>query len=190
LVPLLAEALLPVLDRPFAFYGHSLGAIVSFELSRWLRNRYTLPQMHLFVSGRRAPNVVQDDSPTADQPDEKLIAYLQDLNGTPPDVLNHGELLKLALPAIRADFRMAEHYVYRDGAPLSFPITAFGGLDDAESAEDRLDQWRNLTTGRFTKHMLEGDHFFIHAHQRELLAVIGEALGQRPHVIGVADRRR
>jgi len=178
LVPQIAMALSKLLDRPFALFGHSLGAILGFEVSRWLiRHRGLVPE-HLFVAGRRAPQLPHTAPTTYDKSDGAFIARLRDLNGTPPEVLANEALLRLMLPTLRADFQLVETYTYTDAPPLTCPITAFGGIDDEETAGARLDGWRPQTTKAFTRHVLPGDHFFIHASERELLRIMIDDLAR------------
>ena len=176
LVSAVGAGILPLLDRPFAFFGHSLGALLSFELSRWLRRYQGVLPKHLFVSGCRAPNVRGRQLGTTDLNDEQFVGLLDDLRGTPREVLENRELLELLLPALRADFQLGETYAYRDDAPLPFSITAFGGVDDEDTAGDRLAAWRRHTTGRFLAHVLPGDHFFIQSSERQLLALVRSEL--------------
>lgn len=105
LVEVLADAIVPMLWENYAFWGHSLGALISFELARGLRRRsHALPGA-LFVSGRKAPQVPPSDPPTFDLPEEDFITELKRLNGTPRELLEDPETLKLFLPTIRADFQ-------------------------------------------------------------------------------------
>src|SRR5207237_545469 len=123
--------LLPYLNKPFAFFGHSMGALLSFELARRLQGQYQLSPVRLFVSGRGAPHLPDLDTPRHTLPDAELLEELRRLNGTPMEILDHPELLQLMLPLLRADFAICETYVYADGVRLSCPLTALGGLNDA-----------------------------------------------------------
>jgi medium-chain acyl-[acyl-carrier-protein] hydrolase len=185
LVEVLSAELLPLLDRPFALFGHSLGALVSFEIARQLARSDRTPR-HLFVSGRRAPYLDDQDAPRYLQNDEDFLATLHDLQGTPPELLEHAELLELMLPTLRADFELAETYRYAEGPPLRCPITVFGGRDDEESEGDRLEAWRVHTTERFAVHMLEGDHFSIQTSADDLLRRLGADLAPAQVMRGTA----
>lgn len=109
---------------PFAFFGHSLGALLSFELARYLRRQYGLSPAHLFVSGHRAPQLPNDEPPIHALPEPELLVELRRFNGTPEEVLNHEELRQLILPILRADFAIYETYVYEEDDPLDCPISA------------------------------------------------------------------
>src|SRR5262245_34574163 len=130
LIEALAEALLPRLNKPFAFFGHSMGALISFELIRELRRNCGLAPAHLFVSGRRAPQIENNDPPTYNLPEGDFIQEIRHFNGTPQEVLEHPELMQLLLPVLRADFAVCETYTYTEEPPLECPISVFGGLQD------------------------------------------------------------
>ncbi|WP_208344832.1 thioesterase II family protein, partial [Aetokthonos hydrillicola] len=104
LVEAIAQILLPHLNKPFAFFGHSMGALVSFEVTRLLRKEYGLHTLHLFLSGRRAPQIPDRDQPIHALPDPEFVAGLSSYNGTPAAVLENAELMELLIPTLRADF--------------------------------------------------------------------------------------
>jgi medium-chain acyl-[acyl-carrier-protein] hydrolase len=176
LVADVGHALVPRLDRPFAFFGHSLGAILGFEVARWLRHTRGILPTHLFVSGRRAPHSPVDDEPAYRGDDSEFVDKLRSLNGTPREVLENAELLELLLPALRMDFELAARYRYTDAAPLSCPITVFGGSSDEESHDGRIEAWSQQTDRSFAVHTFEGGHFFIHSHQAQILSIVGTEL--------------
>ena len=186
LVEAVAEALAPHLDRPFAFFGHSLGALVGYELALHLRRARGPQPAHLFVSGRRAPQIPDSMSPTHTLPDEEFIAELRRLNGTPPALLEHEELMKLMLPALRADFAVCQTYRHGPGPRLDLPITAWGGAEDPDISRGHLDAWREVTSGPFSSAILPGDHFFLQASQALLLRALAGELGRhlRPPAAG------
>ncbi|MDQ3918034.1 MAG: alpha/beta fold hydrolase, partial [Acidobacteriota bacterium] len=172
----LVEGLVPALpahlDRPFAFFGHSMGAVIAFELAR----RLPREPFHLFVSGREAPTAPGKELHTYALPEQEFIEELQRLGGTPLEALAHPELMQLMLPMLRADFEAIQTYDYEPGPPLSCPITAFGGLEDQDVTPQQLEAWREQTVGRFVAHMLPGDHFFLHTAQAQLLEIVSAEL--------------
>lgn len=172
----LAHALLPHFDKPFAFFGHSMGALIGFELARTLRKRYDLSPRQLFVSGRRAPAIPNLEPPTYDLPEAEFIQTLYNLKGTPREVLEHPELMELVLPQLRADFTLCETYDYAPAAQLDCPISVFGGLQDAEVSRAHLEGWRTETTAAFSLRMFPGDHFFLNTEGAMLLRVLSQAL--------------
>lgn len=178
LIQALAHALLPSLTKPFAFFGHSMGGLVSFELVRILRKEYDLSPVHLFVSGHRAPQVPDPDPPIHALPEAAFLEELRRLNGTPEAVLQNAELMQLLLPTLRADFAVIETYIYAPDPPLDCPITAFGGLQDQEASCDDLEAWREQTNAAFSLQMLRGDHFFLHSAQPLLLQFLSRKLHQ------------
>jgi len=176
LIESLLPALHPFLDKPFAFFGHSMGGLISFELARALGRKFDLQPEVLFVSGRQAPPLRDRTTVTYDLPEPQFVAELRHLNGTPPEVLDHPELMKLLVPLLRADFELCQTYVYQAGPPLSCPISVFGGVEDREVNQEELAGWRRYTTGAFSLRMLPGDHFFIRSARSQLLRLISQDL--------------
>lgn len=161
MVEALASAVVPYLDRPYAFFGHSMGAAVGFELARVLDARGLGLPVRLFVSGRGAPQLPPDWAITYNLPEPQFVSHIRNLNGTPAEVLEHPELMALMLPLLRADFSVVETYQYRPGPPLGCPLTAFGGLDDTEVKPAKVAAWREQTSADFNLRMMPGDHFFL-----------------------------
>ncbi len=176
LVDAAAGALAPYMDRPFALFGHSMGAMISFELARYLRRTGRKEPMHLFLSACRAPQFADTRAVTYDLPDPDFIEELRRLKGTPAEVLDHPELLQLILPLLRADFGITQTYMHRPETPLSCPLTIFGGLEDDDATRENLNPWRAHTTAGFSLHMLPGDHFFLNTSQNLLLGIVGREL--------------
>ena len=176
LVGEIAQALLPYLDKPFAFFGHSMGGLVSFEVARLLRREYKMCPVHLFVSGRRAPQIPPPSPPIHALPDTEFILEMRRFNGTPQAVLENTELMQLLIPTIRADFAVLETYVYTDEPTLDCPISVFGGLQDQEVSYKNLQAWQEQTNAAFSLQMFEGDHFFLHSAQSLLLQSLSQEL--------------
>lgn len=161
MVAAVASVITPYLDRPCAFFGHSMGALISFELTRLLQEQGVRGPAHLFVSGRRAPQITNARANTYDLPDAGFVEHLRSLKGTPTEVFDHPELLELMLPLVRADFSVVETYRYRPGHALGCPLTAFGGESDEEVSVEEIKAWGAQTSGRFDARILPGDHFFL-----------------------------
>lgn len=176
LIKELARAILPHLNKPFAFFGHSMGGLVSFELAHLLRKDYNLSPVHLFISGRHAPQIPESKPPIHYLPEPEFINELRSLNGTPEGVLENAELMKLFLPILRADFAALETYVYTPKPRLNCPITILGGLQDYEVSCEGLEAWREQTKANFSMQMFQGDHFFIHSARSLLLQFLGREL--------------
>ncbi|MEM9903516.1 MAG: thioesterase II family protein [Cyanobacteria bacterium P01_D01_bin.44] len=172
----IAQSLLPYLNKPFVFFGHSMGGLTSFEVARFLRRSHSRSPIHLFVSGRRAPQIPDSAPPIHTLPDADFIEELRRLNGTPEAVLANRELMQLLLPALRADFTVLETYVYQPESPLNCPITAFGGLQDPDVSCEMLEAWQKQTSAAFSTRMFLGDHFFMHTAQSPLLQSLEQIL--------------
>lgn len=176
LVEAAAEQLLPCFDKPFAFFGHSLGAIISFELTRQLRRMNGPLPCHLFVSGSRAPQLRDPHLPSYNLPDAEFLQWLHDLKGTPAEVFANPELMKLVLPVVRADISVCQTYVYSEEPPLPVSLTVYGGLNDEDVSRDFLELWHRQTTRAFKVRMLPGDHFFLNTSRRYFFQVLREDL--------------
>ena len=178
----LVPALLPYLDMPYAFFGHSMGTLISFELARYLHQmKYSHMPVHLFVSGHAAPQIPDPDPPTYQLPEPEFIEALRQLKGTPEGLLQNTEFVQLLLPLLRADFALCDTYKYNHHKPLPIPISAFGGSQDPEVTHDGISAWRVQTSGpgeakNFRLRILEGDHFFIHKQQVALLEALTQDL--------------
>jgi medium-chain acyl-[acyl-carrier-protein] hydrolase len=162
LVTRLADELAGEFTHSFALFGHSMGALIAFELTRTLVRRGARLPRRLFVSARKAPHVPDPRRILHDLPEAEFLKELTRLQGTPPEVLAHPELRALALPLLRADFQLCETYQYVPSAPLGVPITSFAGVRDEDCPPDQVAAWRELTESDFQPHTCDGDHFFIH----------------------------
>jgi medium-chain acyl-[acyl-carrier-protein] hydrolase len=181
LVAAAAEGLEDVLHGRFAFFGHSMGALLSFELARRLRRaRLTMP-LCLAVSGFGAPHLPSVRAPSGHLPDAEFIAELQRLKGTPPGVLDNPELIELLLPVLRADFLAVETYRFSAESALPCPIFAYGGVADVEVPLDQLQRWADHTSCEFAMKAFEGNHFYLHSRRNELIASLAtDLLRSRP----------
>jgi len=178
LVAAIASSLLPHLDKPFVFFGHSMGAWVSFEVARWLQTHHHLCPVHLFVSGAKAPQLPDLRAPLHSLPDPEFIVALRRLQGTPEAVLEHQEVMELMLAILRADFAVLETYTYSPQSPLPCSITALGGLQDVDVSEEALQAWQAQASASFSQRMLPGNHFFIYSDQTLLLHLLSQELTQ------------
>jgi medium-chain acyl-[acyl-carrier-protein] hydrolase len=167
----LATALLPFLDEPFAFFGHSMGAGIAYETARLLARDHGRTAVGFMASGCRAPQLRSRQSPLYRLPDEKLLKELERLGGTPSSVLNNSELMLLILPTLRADLQLAETYVAAEPSCLGCPVVVFGGTGDLEIHRSELEAWRPISNGDFRLHMIEGDHFFINSNRERLISL-------------------
>lgn len=175
LVTDLAEALVPLLDKPFALFGHSMGAFVAYETACTLRRTAARLPIHVFISGCFAPQV-PDPHPIHHLPHDEFLSELRRLGGMPKEVLESEELMELILPSLRADFTATEQYMYGGEPPLPTAISVFGGRRDPLTTKETLEAWRMHTTNYFSMRMLPGDHFFIHSTQNLLLDLLASEL--------------
>ncbi|MFF2012625.1 thioesterase II family protein [Streptomyces sp. NPDC058195] len=181
---MLADALAGHLDRPYALFGHSMGALIAFELTRALRARGLPQPAHLFVSGSDAPDLPRGRRPIHAAPDAEVLEELRFLGGTPSELLEDPALMKLVLPALRADFSLLETYRYHAQPPLAVPLTVFGGDADPLVASGQLHRWLRQTSAASRLVVLPGEHFFLHSAVADVLAeVAGDlaSLGALPH---------
>jgi medium-chain acyl-[acyl-carrier-protein] hydrolase len=177
LIDALSVELRPYLSAPFAFCGHSMGALISFELARRLiRDRQPGPR-HLFIGARRAPQLQDDCPPVHTQNERAFVEQIAIRYGALPNVIAHDpELMRLFMPTLRADIAVCETYEYRNGEPLDCPISVFGGRQDPGVSRSDLEAWRVQTTAQFSLRMFAGDHFFIKSARAELLRAIRDDL--------------
>jgi medium-chain acyl-[acyl-carrier-protein] hydrolase len=150
---------------PYALYGHSMGALISFELGRELRGKHRNSPAHIFVSGCRAPQWPKTEPPTFNLPHDQFIEELKRLNGTPREVLDDPKVMEVFLNILRADFEMVDTYEHHPKGRLSCPITVYGGLQDDDVSLESCRAWQEQTSASCKVQMFEGDHFFIRDHQ-------------------------
>jgi myxalamid-type polyketide synthase MxaE and MxaD/epothilone polyketide synthase D len=177
LVRELVSGLRPFLDRKFVVFGHSMGALLAFELACQLR-RAGLPQpSHLFVAAHRAPHLPfgageLQEAPVHQLGPREFRAELRRLEGTPEAVLANEELMQIAEPVLRADFKLCETYVYEPVDPLDIPISVFGGDSDPKVSALVLQAWREHTRAPLSLRMLPGGHLFLQSARAELVSAI------------------
>lgn len=172
LVESVANALTPYLDMPYALFGYSMGALLSFELARLLQRRGAPAPVHLFVAAQRAPQIPLDIPPVDELPDAEFLEEMQQMGGTPQEVFANAELMQMMVPLLRADFAACRTYRYEPGEPLYCPVTAMGGLDDLGLAPTDLRAWKQQTTGAFTATLFPGDHFFLRTEEQTMIQKI------------------
>ena len=165
----LYKTIRPLLNKPFAFFGHSMGGLIAFELARKLRQQnLSLPQT-LFISACAAPQILNPHPPIHTLPNREFIKSLQSLNDIPAEILNNAELMQLILPSLRADFEAVENYQYTSNEPpLTCPIIAFGGHDDPRVSREQLEGWA-VHTNDFRSRYFPGDHFFINTARKSVI---------------------
>jgi medium-chain acyl-[acyl-carrier-protein] hydrolase len=176
LVPLsrvIARALSAYLDKPFVFFGHSMGALLCFETARSLRRENLRQPAHLFISATEAPHRRQREESLSGLPKSALVERLREFNGAPAEALQNDELLDLMLQTIRADFELCETYEYHPEPRLECSMTIYGGLGDRGVDAQRLAAWSEMTLGVCEMRMFPGDHFYINSPQAGFLQTLG-----------------
>ena len=172
--PLIDElfwAILPLInDKPYALFGHSLGALICFELTRKVRSKGLAHPSHLFVSAREAPQLTPTRPPIHNLPEDKFIEAIESYGGTPESVLKSPELRPILLTLLRADLAINETYDYTHDLPFDIPISAFAGLQDPLIKLDSVDSWKAQTSGAFQLRIVQGNHFFMRDAYEKMLA--------------------
>lgn len=173
LIEKLAVDILPLFDKPFLLFGHSLGAHISYHLARFLRRNSMPCPKHLFVSGARAPHMPKDPTELHYEMEEKrFIKGLIELGGMPEELLKNRELLDLFLPTLRADIEVLNTVDYSEEEPLDCGITSFGGVFDPKISREESEAWSKHTNGKFRHEMIPGEHLFINTHREQLINFI------------------
>jgi medium-chain acyl-[acyl-carrier-protein] hydrolase len=177
LVDSLITAMLPHLNQPFAFFGHSMGAVFASEVTRALADsNRPLPQ-YLLVSGRRPPRMHGTESSIHALPDAQFISEInRRYQGIPAEILQQPDLMALFLPALRADLTALETHRPLPRPPLSCPIVVFGGADDPLTPREHLEAWRSETSAACEVHVYPGDHFYLNAQRPRLLSQVAATL--------------
>lgn len=181
LVDALEPAIVPELSRPFAFFGHSLGGFVAYELVRRLQARGGPLPVHLFLSAARAPHTALPSRPLYSMDEPELLLELRKMGGTPERVLAEPELMRLFLPLLRADFTMSDCYLRPDDDPLlAPPLSVFRGATDDRVNADKVAAWQERAAGAYQLRTIPGGHFFIQGERRVVLDAIATDLA--PHL--------
>jgi medium-chain acyl-[acyl-carrier-protein] hydrolase len=188
LVQALAQAIHPYLDRPFGFFGYSMGALISFELARQLRRRDDRLPVRLCVAAYCAPHqLVPSTRKMMDCLPPEMFKEVLRYEGIPEYIIQNNALMQILLPTLQADFELCDTYVYRDEPPLDTPFSIFGGLQDSRTSVTSLEAWRTQSSRTCSLRMLPGSHFFLHSAQDLLLAGISQDLGTQVHVASIGS---
>lgn len=172
----IAEAVSPMLDRTWVLFGHSMGALLAFELTRRFREAGARLPVHLFLSGAKAADLPPWRPPASNLSDEQLLDRLAIMRGPSRSTAVDRDVLLAMAPTIRADFATCESYAYRDAAPLDIPITGFAAADDPEVRVDEVGEWARHTCSRFALYTFTGGHLFLQDDAATVLDVIAANL--------------
>jgi medium-chain acyl-[acyl-carrier-protein] hydrolase len=176
LLSAIKQALVPYLDQPFAFFGHSLGASLAYELTRKLHDQKNLLPRQLIISGCRCPHLPRRKPPLYNLPKQEFFESLRQMNGIPLEVFENTEIMALVEPTLRADIKLAETWEGNREQPLNVPITAFSGLEDEIVPPADMKGWEHYTNKEFSFHTFPGDHFFVHSSEEMLLNTLTSQL--------------
>ncbi|MFD7541820.1 thioesterase II family protein [Streptomyces sp. NPDC059819] len=166
----IAEVLRSDTSPPLTFFGHSMGAVLAFEVARRLERTGRAPA-HVFASGRRAPSSHRPEN-VHQRDDEGVIAEMRKLSGTDPRILGDDEVLRMVLPAIRSDYTAIENYRADPGAQIGSPITVLVGDDDPRTTLDEARAWEPHTLGTFDMKVFSGGHFYLTDHAPDVIAIL------------------
>ncbi|MGK5440467.1 thioesterase II family protein [Micromonospora sp. URMC 105] len=162
-------------QRPLALFGHSLGAVLAYEVALRMREAGLPDPVRLFASARRAPSRYRDER-VHRLGDADIIEQLRRLSGTHADTLADPDLIQLILPAVRSDYRAIETYRHRPEAVLDCPVTVLTGADDPVVSADEAADWRRHTTGEIDVHTFPGGHFFLVDHAPAVTELLARSL--------------
>lgn len=177
LVAALEQGIAPHLDKPFAFFGHSMGALIAFDLCRRLQQGRGVSPVCLFVSGSRPPHATWAEASVHSLADRDFLACVHDRYHAIPDaVRDNAELAQIVLPALRADFELLETYQCEEPGRLPCPLVAYGGRQDDTVTPTELESWSRYTDRSFRCRVLPGDHFFLRTAEADLLADLASQL--------------
>ncbi|MFD0691984.1 thioesterase II family protein [Actinomadura fibrosa] len=176
LAPALVGGIEPWLDRPHAWFGHSMGALIAFEVCRTLRRLCRGEPLRVIVSGYPAPHLRPRHGAVHDASAAQVVTRLRELGGTPPELLDHPAVLRPFLPTLRADFALIETYGFRPEPRLDVPLSVFGGTDDAFATAEELHAWADHVSGPCDVRILPGEHFYLNGERDRLLAAITDDL--------------
>ncbi|MGG4266730.1 thioesterase II family protein [Peribacillus simplex] len=176
LIQKLSVAMLEHLDTPFAFFGHSMGALIAYELAGKLKSLYGVSPVHLFVSGKSAPQLKQKQPPINNLPRDIFLERILSFGGTPKEIIYNQEVLELYEQLLRGDFKLCETYIFNNRELLNCPITILGGYQDNTISLGSLEKWNELTTSPSSLKMYAGDHFFIRTQRLKIQQLIYNSL--------------
>jgi len=184
----IAEHLVPLLDLPYVFFGHSMGALLAFETARALQRAGLSKPRALLVSGRGAPHCPRKRPPIHALPEAEFLQSLREYKGCPPEVLESRELLDLFVPILRADFAIGETYSFSSGGLLDVPVRVLIGRDDEMVDADGLARWSEVTLADTTQHVFPGGHFYVQAERHHILRLVVRALMGESERLDVAGQ--
>lgn len=181
LVDHLTEGLMPYMDMPYVFFGHSMGALIAYEVIKRLSEMNLELPHKLFISSMSAPHLGLNKGDLHRLPDDEFKSKIAALDGTPQALIDNEELFEILLPIIRADFQMCETYSFNTSQKISIPVVAFGGTEDPIVSREALQRWAELTSESCHAILYPGGHFYFQRNDASELIV--KDFGQQLYTI-------
>jgi acyl transferase domain-containing protein/surfactin synthase thioesterase subunit len=172
LIQVLGDFIHPYLDKPFAFYGHSMGALIAFELAYVVKQKYNINPQYLFLGGAQPPSDVSFLNRIENLSQNQTLNYLLDISEIPEAIYNDKSLVEEFMEIFKADLQLLQSYCHKEQEPLDCPIYIFGGVDDASISEKQLSLWYRYTQNTFKLQMLPGKHMFLNTSRKLILDII------------------
>jgi medium-chain acyl-[acyl-carrier-protein] hydrolase len=172
----IALSIYPYTDIPYALFGHSMGALIAYEVACHVESKALKRLCKLLASGCQAPYLPRKKPPVSELPAPEFLERIREINGTPEEILMHDELMDIVLPILRADFALCEHYSLRNTHLLQAPITTLAGNQDEDISDLDMQGWGRLTTGNYSSLLFDGGHFFIKDKEDQVLKSICDEL--------------
>lgn len=167
----IATQIIPFTDRPYAIFGHSMGALLAYEVARVLENQKIRPPEVLFLSAHRAPHMPRKRDLLHSLPDAQFIQSLKQYGGFPEEILNNQEFIDFILPTMRSDMTLCDLYAFtKREVSIQTPFEVFAGVDDREAGPSEMESWSEHTQGQANLTVFDGGHFFLRTHSKELLS--------------------
>ncbi|MBJ7417412.1 MAG: thioesterase [Niveispirillum sp.] len=176
LVDRLANEILPWLDKPYVLFGHSMGSLIAFELTRALRRKGAPLPTQLLLSAHRAPHLPIRRPRLIGLSDEAFLEAIKSFGGTPQDVFAIPDLVNMILPALRADFSVCDGYNFIPDEPLPCPFVLYAGRQDSEVSPQEVEAWGEHSSGGTKLRIFPGDHFFLRSDRDLLLRAMASVL--------------
>jgi len=169
-------------DKPFILFGHSLGALMSFEFAKSIKQLYSIFPSHMIISATKAPHLPFRMKHLSQLDNQALKEHLKIYNGIDERILEDDELLDLFLPIIKSDFSICESYHFLESKPFPCDILALSGDQDETVTPEEILAWKKYTEGKFEHLSFPGKHFFIKDHQKKILEIINQIGDRYTHI--------
>jgi Predicted thioesterase involved in non-ribosomal peptide biosynthesis len=168
------EVLRQIKDSEFAFFGHSMGSVITYEVCKRIRDMTGRVPVHIFVSGRYPPHILKEGKPLHILPDEGFIEEIIKIGGTPREVFENKDFAQLFMPILRADYKLIELYSFSDKEVISFNsgLTVFNGTKDNIVKKDELIEWQKYSAYTINVYEFDGGHFFLNNYTKEISEII------------------